>query len=213
MKDSKNSDNLVMYVIAKEQYLTALLNEGTISQDEFVKMDRFLYERFHIEGTNTDDFNFVRAAVTSPVPAVPKPEKKQAQKAPAEETTPEITQPKSVAFVSLTEAVHACVEDSPAHVIQGWMRSPNTLKFLGLWEKAHNPAFNHEGYAALMERQKAGSFAVTPKQWIDQINAIGMTSKQGKTGGTHAHPLIACEFMMWLSPTYKLALLEMRSDI
>ncbi|HWQ71148.1 MAG TPA: KilA-N domain-containing protein [Desulfitobacteriaceae bacterium] len=215
MEDSKNSDNLVMYVIAKEQYLTALLNEGTISQDEFEKMDRFLYERFHIKGTNTDDFNAVRAAVASPVPAVPKPKKKQAQKVsvPVEDTTPEITQPKSVAFVSLTEAVHSCTEDLPAHVIQSWMRSPNTLKFLGLWENARNPDFSHEGYAALMERQKGGSFAVTPKQWIDRTNAIGMTSKPGKTGGTHAHPLIACEFMMWLSPTYKLALLEMRSDI
>ncbi|HWQ75628.1 MAG TPA: KilA-N domain-containing protein [Syntrophomonas sp.] len=214
MEDSKNSDNLVMYVIAKEQYLTALLNEGTISQDEFNKMDRFLYERFHIEGTSTSDFNAVRTAVASPVPVASKAEKKQAQEAPVEDITPEITQPKSVAFVSLTEAVHACVEDdSPAHVIQSWMRSPNTLKFLGLWENTHNSDFNHEGYVALMERQKAGSFSVTPKQWIDRTNAIGMTSKQGKTGGTFAHPLIACEFMMWLSPTYKLTLLEMRSDI
>lgn len=93
------------------------------------------------------------------------------------------------------------------------MRNRNTLEFLGLWESAHNPDFSHDGYASLMEKQKAGSFAVTPKQWIDQTNAVGMTSKQGKNGGTYAHPLIACEFMMWLSPTYKLTLLEMRSEI
>lgn len=100
---------------------------------------------------------------------------------PVEDTIPEITQPKSVDFVSLTGAVHSCTEDSPAHVIQSWMRNRNTLEFLGLWENAHNPDFNDEGYASLMERQKAGSFVVTPKQWIDQTNAVGMTSKQGKT--------------------------------
>jgi hypothetical protein len=213
LENTKSNNNLVMYIVAKEQYLTALLNEGTISQDEFAKMDRFLYERFHIKGTSTENFNAVRATVTPPVSATPKSEKKQAQEVLVKDTIPEITQPKSVDFVSLTEAVRSCTKDSPAHVIQSWMRNRNTLEFLGLWENAHNPDFNDEGYASLMERQKAGSFAVTPKQWIDQTYAVGMTSKQGKNGGTYAHPMIACEFMMWLSPTYKLALLEMRSDI
>lgn len=49
---------------------------------------------------------------------------------------------------------------------------------------------------------------MTPKQWIEQTGAAGITSKAGKSGGTYAHPLLACEFMMWLSPKFKLNLLE-----
>lgn len=217
MENANSSDNLVMYIVAKEQCLTTLLNEGTISPDEFDKMDRFLYERFHIKGTSTNALDTARSAITATAPTSPptkpKAEKKMSQETPAKEEISEPPVPQPIEFVSLTEAVHSCTEDSPAHVIQSWMRNRNTLEFLGLWESAHNLNFNHEGYASLMEKQKAGSFAVTPKQWIDQTNAVGITSKQGKNGGTYAHPLIACEFMMWLSPTYKLALLEMRSDI
>ena len=35
---------------------------------------------------------------------------------------------------------------------------------------------------------------MTPKLWIDRTKAIGIVSKQGKFGGTFAHPMIACEF-------------------
>ena len=33
-------------------------------------------------------------------------------------------------------------------------------------------------------------------KWIDLTNAIGILSKQGKSGGTMAHPFIACDFEM-----------------
>ena len=31
------------------------------------------------------------------------------------------------------------------------------------------------------------SFTLTPKQWIEQTNAVGLISKQGRYGGTYAH--------------------------
>ena len=37
---------------------------------------------------------------------------------------------------------------------------------------------------------------MTPKKWIDLTNAIGIISKQGKSGGTMAHPFIVCDFEM-----------------
>ncbi|WP_449240868.1 KilA-N domain-containing protein [Desulfoscipio gibsoniae] len=90
------------------------------------------------------------------------------------------------------------------------MRSSNSLEFLALWEAENNSDLNQLGYEVMMEQQ-VGSFTMTPKQWIDQTNAIGLVSKQGRNGSTLAHPVIACEFMLWLSPTYKLTFLEMRS--
>lgn len=60
---------------------------------------------------------------------------------------------------------------------------------------------------------KSGSFTMTPKQWIEQTSAIGLKSRQGKKGGTYAHPIIACEFLTWLSPEFKLRVIEMRRAI
>jgi len=55
--------------------------------------------------------------------------------------------------------------------------------------------------------------APEPMPWVAETNAIGITSKQGKGGGTFAHYIIACEFMMWLSPEYKLKLIQMKRAI
>jgi hypothetical protein len=201
-----------MYVIARETYLATLLKEGVISLSEFEKMSKFLKEHFHITNDSVEASGDIEAAitVTAPVPAqvIPQAEPEVAID-PIAPSKPADTTPD---FVSLTEAVRTMTDDAPGHVIQSWMRNRNTIEFLGLWETAHNSNFNTSGYAALLERLSAGSFTMTPKQWIDQTNAIGLVSTQGRSGGTYAHPLIACEFMTWFSPAYKLALLEMNSQ-
>lgn len=44
---------------------------------------------------------------------------------------------------------------------------------------------------------------------FDIKNAIGIVSKQGKAGGTFAHPMIACEFALWIAPEFKMLLLKL----
>lgn len=112
-------------------------------------------------------------------------------------------------YVSLTEVAQAHSSDAPGYVIQSWLRSGNTLAFLNLWEIENNPNYRQEGYKELLEKKKAASFTLTPKLWITQTNAIGVTSKQGKSGGTFAHPVIACEFASWLVPEFKMMLLNL----
>lgn len=112
-------------------------------------------------------------------------------------------------YMSLTEIVRAHCDDTPGYVIQSWLRSGNTLAFLNLWEKENNPDYYEDGYQKLLEKKKAASFTLTPKLWISQTNAIGITSKQGKSGGTFAHPIIACEFASWLTPEVKMLLLKL----
>ena len=41
-----------------------------------------------------------------------------------------------------------------------------------------------------------------------QVNAVGIISKRGNDGGTSAHLVIACDFLMWLSAELRLHLLE-----
>lgn len=115
-------------------------------------------------------------------------------------------------YISLTEVARAHSEDAPGYVIQSWLRSGNTLAFLNLWEQENNPNYSETGYAELLKRKKTASFTLTPKLWIDQTKAIGIASKQGKNGGTFAHPMIACEFASWIAPEFKMQLLKLSLD-
>ena len=115
-------------------------------------------------------------------------------------------------YISLTEVARAHSEDAPGYVIQSWLRSGNTLAFLNLWEQENNPNYSETGYAELLKRKKTASFTLTPKLWIDQTKAIGIVSKQGKNGGTFAHPMIACEFALWIAPEFKMQLLKLSLD-
>ena len=115
-------------------------------------------------------------------------------------------------YISLTEVARAHSEDAPGYVIQSWLRSGNTLAFLNLWEQENNPNYSETGYAELLKRKKTASFTLTPKLWIDQTKAIGIVSKQGKNGGTFAHPIIACEFASWIAPEFKMLLLKLSLD-
>lgn len=59
---------------------------------------------------------------------------------------------------------------------------------------------NEDGYSHLVKRINLPSFTLTAKKWIIQTNAIGIISKQGNNGGTLAHPDIAFDFQVWMSP-------------
>lgn len=107
-------------------------------------------------------------------------------------------------YISLTEIARQKNTDAPSYVIQSWLRNYGTIEFLRLWEKESNPKFIDEECTALIERMKSSSFTLTLKQWISNTGAVGITSKQGKNGGTFAHPDIACEFSMWIAPAYRL---------
>lgn len=112
-------------------------------------------------------------------------------------------------YISLTEIARAHSEDAPGYVIQSWLRSGNTLAFLNLWEQENTPDYSEAGYEELLEKKKAASFTLTPKLWIDRTKAIGIVSKQGKAGGTFAHPMIACEFASWIAPEFKMLLIKL----
>ena len=112
-------------------------------------------------------------------------------------------------YVSLTKIAQAHSEDSPGYVIQSWLRSGNTLALLNLWEKENNPNYSEAGYMELLEKKKTASFTLMPKLWIDRTKEIGIFSKQGKSGGTFAHPVIACDFASWITPEFKMLLLSL----
>jgi hypothetical protein len=108
-------------------------------------------------------------------------------------------------FISLTDMAKKFGGDD---LIYNWMRNRNTLQFLGIWEQIHN--FNFKGVEFDTFKKEAGlnSFSLTPKKWIEATDAIGITSKAGRYGGTYAHKDLAFEFGSWLSPEFKLYLIK-----
>lgn len=111
-------------------------------------------------------------------------------------------------YISLTVIARKFDSDNPNCPIQSWLRSRNTVEFLATWERNNNLDFNEATFQKLVVDAKTPRFTLTPKKWIDMMNAIGITSKQGKGGGTMAHPFIACDFKMWNDSEFRCAVVQ-----
>ena len=92
--------------------------------------------------------------------------------------------------------------------VTDWLRNRNTIEFLGIWEELHNPNFNYGEFATIKSQAGLNSYKLSVKEWVEKTNAIGITSKAGRYGGTYAHKDIAFEFGMWISPKFKLLLIK-----
>jgi len=88
------------------------------------------------------------------------------------------------------------------------MRSRSTIEFLGLWEQFNNPYFKLVEFDQFKNEAGSNSFVLSPQKWIESTNAIGITSKSGRYGGTFAHKDIAFEFASWVSPEFKLYIIK-----
>lgn len=110
-------------------------------------------------------------------------------------------------YISITD-IARYKSDESKDVIKNWMRGKDTLEFLGLWEKLHNPNFKGVEFDAFRTQAGANAFTMSPKKWIESTDAIGIVSKAGRYGGTYAHSDIAFEFASWISPEFKLYIIK-----
>ena len=110
-------------------------------------------------------------------------------------------------FISLTD-IAKYKSNAPNDVIKNWMRSRETLEFLGLWETLHNPDFKPVEFDGCRKEAGLHAFTMSPSKWIESVNAIGITTKAGRYGGTYAHSDIALEFASWISAEFKLYIVK-----
>lgn len=88
-----------------------------------------------------------------------------------------------------------------------WMRTYSTIEYLGLWEKLFNPNFKPHIYEGFKIESAKPHFWMSAQKWINETNAIGITSKSGRYGGgIFAHSDIAFKFAAWLSAEFELYL-------
>ncbi len=110
-------------------------------------------------------------------------------------------------FISLTD-IAKYKSDEPNDVIKNWMRSKDTIEFLGLWELLNNPDFKPVEFDGFKKEAGYNAFTMSPKKWIENTNAIGLISRAGRNGGTFAHKDIAFEFASWISAEFKLYIIK-----
>ena len=112
-------------------------------------------------------------------------------------------------FLSLTDIARYKNSTAPKDVIKNWMRVRSTIEFLGLWESINNPDFKGVEFDSFRTQAGSNAFTLSPQQWIKETNAIGIRSKSGRYGsGTFAHKDIAFEFASWISPEFKLYIIQ-----
>ena len=119
-----------------------------------------------------------------------------------------ITSSNEADYISLTDIAKKRNPEFPADVVKNWLRNRSTIEFLGLWEKLNNPDFKLVEFDQFKNASGENSFVMTPQKWIAATNAIGITSKSGRYGGTYAHSDIAFEFASWISPEFKLYIIK-----
>ena len=111
-------------------------------------------------------------------------------------------------YISLTDLARYVDEDDPRYPIQNWMRNKDVILYLGLWESINNENFKGVEFDTFRSEAGSNKFKISPQKWIKETNAIGIISKSGNNGGTFAHSDIAFEFASWLSPEFKLFLIQ-----
>lgn len=108
-------------------------------------------------------------------------------------------------FISLTDMLKAKNGD---FFISDWLRNRNTVEFLGIWEKLHNPNFNYGEFATIKSQAGLNSYKISVKEWVEKTKAIGLKATAGRYGGTYANKDIAFEFGTWISPEFKIYLIK-----
>ena len=112
---------------------------------------------------------------------------------------------KNEEFISLTDMLKAKDGD---FFISDWLRNRNTVEYLGIWESVYNPDFNYGEFAIIKSQAGLNSYKLSVKEWVEKTNAIGLKATTGRYGGTYAHPDIAFEFGIWVSPQFKIYLIK-----
>lgn len=108
-------------------------------------------------------------------------------------------------YISLTDMARSQLQDV---VIIKWLSLKSTIEYLGEWEALYNPDFNYTEFGTIKNAAGSNNFVLSVKNWIDSTNAIGLSAKAGRYGGTYGHKDIAFHFGMWISPKFQLLLVK-----
>ena len=80
-------------------------------------------------------------------------------------------------YISLTDMMKAKDGDFFFH---NWLRNRNTIEFLGIWEKVHNPNFNSVEFDIIKSQAGLHNYRLSAKEWMEMTRAVGIISRAGR---------------------------------
>lgn len=113
-----------------------------------------------------------------------------------------------VDYICITDIARQKNPVEPKDVVKNWLRSKNTLEYLGLWEQLNNPNFKGVEFDPLLKEAGSNAFTMSPTRWVELTNAVGIVCKNGAKGGTYAQRDIAFKFASWVSVEFELYLIK-----
>ena len=69
-----------------------------------------------------------------------------------------------------------CLNDEPKDVVKNWMRSKDTIEFLGLWEQLHNDKFKGVEFDSFRKQAGSNAFTLSP-QVLERLKILGLRDK------------------------------------
>jgi hypothetical protein len=111
-------------------------------------------------------------------------------------------------YISLTDIARYKNSLEPNVVVANWLRLRNTIEYLGIWEQLFNSNFKPLEFEGFKSEAGANAFTLSPQRWIAATNAVGLTSRSGRGGGTFAHKDIAFKFASWISAEFELYIIK-----
>ena len=111
-------------------------------------------------------------------------------------------------YICITDIARQKNPLEPKDVVKNWMRTKNTIEYLGLWEMLNNPNFKGIEFDPLLQEAGSNAFTMSPSRWIELTNAIGIVTRNGAKGGTYAQRDIAFKFASWVSVEFELYLIK-----
>ena len=111
-------------------------------------------------------------------------------------------------YICLTDIAKVKNSKHSGIIIINWLKRRSTIDYLGLWETLHNNDFKVIEFDNFKNNSGVNSFILTPQEWIEKTNAIGIVCKSGRYGGTYAHRDIAFKFASWISVEFELYLIK-----
>ena len=93
-----------------------------------------------------------------------------------------IVKNQTIKTLSKNGADYICITDiarqknpiEPKDVVKNWLRSKNTLEYLGLWEQLNNPNFKGFEFDPLLKEAGSNAFTTSLTGWVELTNAVGI---------------------------------------
>ena len=111
-------------------------------------------------------------------------------------------------YICITDIARLKNPIEPKDVVKNWMRTKNTIEYLGLWEMLNNPNFKGVEFDPLFREAGSNAFTMSPTRWVELTNAIGIIIRGSVKGGTYAQRDIAFKFASWVSVEFELYLIK-----